>query len=271
MFKRLFKQKKGFTLVEIVVALGLVILLGGFTVTAMTVIPQTKMRQTAQSIKSEFELTRNFAKTHGGQAEYMLTKTEEGLTITRTGENLMEEVTEIQDRNLELFYKLTDDSMEYQLGTTDPADIAADNTIRMTFSQTEGAIIGPHMVDYIIISNGSKNYKFFIKQVTGMMYYDYELEEDQFMENTLNEDITIVKLPRFVWKGEFVDSVALTFDGASQQPDISYDARHIKISGVYRAIDPGTYKITFSLKDPYSSQWVTNSTDDIVLTWKIQN
>ena len=53
------------------------------------------------------------------------------------------------------------------------------------------------------------------------------------------------------------------------QPTLNYDARYIKIGGVYRAKEVGEYQITFSLKDPYSMQWETGGVEDIVLTWVI--
>ena len=52
-------NKKGFTLIEIVVALGLLVMLGGFAITSLSVIPQARMRESAQTIKTEFEIARN--------------------------------------------------------------------------------------------------------------------------------------------------------------------------------------------------------------------
>ncbi len=46
--------------------------------------------------------------------------------------------------------------------------------------------------------------------------------------------------------------------------------RNIKIGGVYRAIEKGTYTISFSLKDPYSTTWEDGTIEDKTLIWKIK-
>lgn len=268
MFKLTKNKNKGFTLIEIVVALGIIVVLSGLTITTLSSIPQARMREYAQTLKSEFELTRNFAKTHGGDAEFSLIKTDEGVLVKRTGENLTTEESLLKDGNFALFYKLTGDDTEYELGTID-ADDVTDATLTMTFSQTKGALIGPHMVDYIIISNGSANYKFMLKHATGMIYYDYELEENELKDNVVNNETLSINIPTFIDHGMFVETMEVEFAGTSVQPEINYDSRYIRISGVYRAIEPGTYKITFSLKDPYSTTWSDGTVEDKYLYWSI--
>lgn len=272
----MIKNKKGFTLIEIVIAFGILVLVGSLTLVSLSAIPQARMRNFAQTIKSEFELTRNFAKTHGGDAVFSIQKNEVGLHIKRTmGENLSTgtvavEEEELKDRKIALFYKMTDDNKIYELGKDD-ADSVSDSTLKMTFSQTHGSIIGPHMLDYIIISNGSNNFKLMIKQSTGMMYYDYEVDENEKEGNIVNNDTTIVQLPYFIASnGELVETIEIPFNGQAIQPEINYDSRYIKIGGVYRHVEPGKFTITFTLKDPYSTMWEDRSTAQKTLTWKIK-
>jgi prepilin-type N-terminal cleavage/methylation domain-containing protein len=268
-FTKRNNSTKGFTLIEVVVALGILVMLSGFVLVSISAIPQARMREYAETMKSEFELTRNFAKTHGGNATFIIKKVDEGLEISRVGKNLTTETQLFEDHNLALFYKESGDETEYELNVSD-ADDVEEATLRMTFSQTNGEIIGPHLLDYIIISNGSKNFKFFIKQSSGMIYYDYELDEEQWVGNVISDEIAAIKLPKFVENGTFKDSVQISWTGTSMQPELSYDARNVRISGEYRAIETGQYTITFSLKDPYSTCWADGTKADIVLTWEIK-
>jgi hypothetical protein len=221
------------------------------------------MRDYAQTIKSEFELTRNFAKTHCGDAMFEIKKTADSLVITRSGKNITSEIHNINDEDLVLFYQRTGDDYENELET--------DATLNMTFSQTQGAIIGPDMLDYIIISNGSKNYKLIIKQNTGMMYYDYEIDDNEFEGNVVNNKRIDVDLPKAIKKGVLSDTVTLEYTGKSIQPELKYDARYIKIGGVYRAIAPGEYEIIFTLKDPYTTKWSDGTTEPKRLKWYIDD
>lgn len=266
MFKK--NKNKGFSLIELITALGIIALLSGFAITSILVIPQARMRETAQTIKSEFELTRNFAKTHGGEATFKIAKIDGGLQITREGKNIITESYTIDDKELTLFYKETKSQDEYELGVKD-ADDVQNATLEMRFSQTDGAIIGPHMLDYIIISNGSKNFKFIIKQSTGMMYYDYEIEQSELEGNMINGTKTTVQVPTFIQGKELKTEVNMTYTGETLQPELNYDARNVKLGGVYRAIYGGTYSITFTLKDPYSMIWSDGTTEPKTLTWKI--
>ena len=270
MVRNMLKNTKGFTLIELVVAIGLMVVLGGFVIVSMSVVPQTRMREAAQTIVSEFELTRNYAKTHGGNAMLTLEKVDEGLKIIHSGQSITTEETLIEDRNFTLYYYDTKTKKEYELGKKGPQDVIK-KTLQMEFSQTEGSIMGPDLVDYIIISNGSKNYKFIIQQDAGAIYYDYELENDMIGENEIKAKTTVQK-PSFVLNGAFTNSVIVLSpdpNGQAIQPEIKYDAKHIKIGGEYRAVHEGTYTITFELKNPYSTTWPDGSTDIITLVWKI--
>ena len=280
---KMIKNKKGFTLLEIVVSLALVLLLGGLTVISLSAISQAKMTKFAQTIKTEFELTRDFAKTHGGEAVFTIELLDDGLkvtrTMTRTGTNVFDtadvqsETSELIDPNLELFYQITGDEQVYHFGNNDHHSVVAtDTTIIMEFSQTAGEIIGPHMLDYITISNGSKNYQLCIKQSTGAMYYDYELDQSEYEGNLTRTEPTepyAVPMPMFVIKDTLDTMVSFTYTGKAIQPNISYDSTRIKIAGEYRAIDKGTYTITFALKDPYSTTWSDGTILPKTLIWKI--
>jgi hypothetical protein len=166
-----------------------------------------------------------------------------------------------------LFYRATKGTGDEQLKIGE--------SLTMTFAQTTGAIIGPDLLDYIIISNGNKDYKLYIEQSTGMMYYSYEIDSTDMVGNTeKDETIMAIPLPKFNQGGEKVDTVIVKCkSGVSVQPDLWYDARYVKISGSYRATDPGEYIIKFSLKDPYSTRWDTDEANDTSvkeLRWTVE-
>ena len=145
----------------------------------------------------------------------------------------------------------------------------------MTFAQTTGAIIGPDLLDYVILSNGNKNYQLYIEQDTGMIYYSYEIDSTDMVGNDeKNDTLTPIPLPKFNQGGKQVDTVTVKYQsGVSVQPDLWYDARYIKISGSYRATEPGVYIIKFSLKDPYSTRWDTEEVNDTAvkeLQWVVE-
>lgn len=265
MFNNLKNNKKGFTLMEIVVAIGVMILFGGFAITTIAVIPQARMRSYAQTIKTEFELTRDFAKTHGGDATLTITKTKDGFVVERSGSNLTKETHTIEDGDVAIFYQKT--------GEVKDVELAEDDSLEMTFSQTHGSIIGPDLLDYLTISNGNKNYKFIIRHSTGVIYYDYEIDESDLEGNYVdNSSIKTVDLPQFIdRRGAFTnDKITLRYSGKSLQPDIKYDARNVKIGGVYRATAGGPFEITFTLKDPYNTRWSDGTVEVKKLTWNIE-
>lgn len=255
---------------ELVVAIGMIALIAGLTITTISVIPQTRMKNLAQTFKTEFELTRSFAKTHGGDASFTLKKIDGGVQILRTSKLNADEEKEFKDGNLTVYYKLTGDTTEYELGVTDPATVK-EKTLTMTFAQTTGKIIGPNKVDYFIFSNGSKNYKFILDHGSGMIYFDYELEDHQIPDNENLGSSIIVSTPTFVRGGAFYTTATeMTYTGKAIQPELNYDARYVKISGVYRAIEKGVYEIEFILKDPYLYTWDDGTVENKYLTWKIK-
>lgn len=270
-------NNKGFTLMEIVVAIGLVAIFSGLAITSLSVVPKARMRENAQSLKTEFELTRNFAKSHGGNAAFKIIKESQGVKLLRTSfDSNKQEVIEseifLNDKKLEIFYTVTGDvANKYQLGTKDYGDIANDKTIEMVFSQTQGAILGPDYIDTIFMSNGNKDYTFHIKHSTGMIYYDYELNNENQRENDIRNNGPNITLPQFIDGGTPCNTIAIEWigDDVTVQPELQYDARNIKIGGVYRASKKGVYTIVFSLKDPYKTQWVSGDVEDKTLTWEI--
>lgn len=264
-------SKKGMTLLEVVMAIGLAALLAGTVIVSLAGIKQTRMVETAQTIKTQFELARDFARTHGGDSAFYIKKdTPGGLTILRESEVGTDEETKIKDNEVEVFYKVHGDETTYQLGTDDHRDVV-DQTIEMRFAQTTGNVTGPNKLDWLRISNGTKDYTLVIQNNTGLMYYDYEIDEEDLDWDTQTEGTTAISLPTFILKGRFVDTVDVKWTGSSVQPEIQYDAKHVKISGVYRATDPGRYQIVFQLKDPYSTYWngASGSTEDVILEWTI--
>ena len=278
-------MKKGFTLIEIVIALAIMVAVGGLTITTLTSIQQAKMKRNVQVIKSELELTRNFAMTHGGQAEISIQKTSEGLLIQRTGQNLTTEEVEIKDRNIEVFYKRTykengdQDMKEYLLGgdgvVGEDAPDVTNKTLVMNFAQTTGKLIGPHRLDYLKISNGSRTFILLIEQESGMVYFDYEMEDGYVINNYIEDLQTIyVETPTFITNSGLFSTEAPTLSPTGEyiQPEINYDSRYIKIGGVYRAKDAcglNPYVIVFTLKDPWTTRWVDDTTAQKTLEWYI--
>lgn len=282
----MIKNKKGFTLIEVVVALGLLVMLGSFTLATLSSVPQFKIKRYAQDIKTSFELTRNYAQTKGGNAVFELDLIDDGISIKQylgkqaepgvaeEGTKLNIEETVIKDKTVFVYYKMTGDDKEYALGYNDHSLIDNNNPrLTMEFSQTKASVIGPHLLDYIRIANGSKSYKLYIQQTTGMIFLDSEVNENEIIAGNkiaATEYITVDR-PTFIQNGLLVeDGVALKFkEGFSQQPELNYDPKHVRISGSYRAEEKGTYRICFSLKNPYEARWKDGTASDIWLTWYI--
>lgn len=278
----MFKNRnKGFTLIEVVVAIGLIAILSGLVLTSLSAIPQAKIKSTANIIKSEFTLSRDFARTHGAEAEFSIKKTEDGLEIIRSGKNIKTETTTIDD-DTEIFYKLTTENDVFQLGKdvvhtrNGVVAVKITDTLTMSFSQTNGEILGPCLLDYIIISNGNKSYKLLFVQKTGDIYFDYDVNLDTLDKNVVDDNVTTVKMPTFMINGLPVQTVTMKRTGETLQPEIIYDPTYIRISGVYRAIEKGEYQISFFLKDPYKTQWEAyvpenaKGQEEYILTWTIE-
>ena len=258
MFRK--NKNKGFTLIEVVVAISIVALLSGFVVVSSFVVPQMKMKQTAQTFKTEFELAKEYAESHGGITQFSIKRTINGAEIATVGvegDKLVDldngdNKKLIDDASLEIRYLRT--------GAGDPQTLEYDESLTFEFSQTEGSIIGPDLVDYIILDNKSKEYKFFVEHETGTLYYDYELGDDYAIKNDINTMSSEgIKTPTFVKDGKVYEGDILTLsrdpNGKTIQPEINYDSQYVKIGGAYRASDIGTYEITFILKDPYETKW----------------
>lgn len=288
MFKKGFKlSKKGFTLIEMVVVIGIIVLFCGFCIATITTIPQTRMKKFVTEIKSDFELARDFSKSHGGTISLYISKLDDGLELKRdvrdsnkrSDYNIKSETVKLTDRKVELYYKETNQTDEKRLG-----DASAKDQIEIQFSQTDGRIIGPDFIDYIKITNGNKLYKLIIMQSTGQVYFDYELKDSEIEENKgaipADEQVR-VDLPCFI-EGQVktTDCFYMPKDDnlSTLQPPIKYDSRYIKISGVYRATeanDSGPYIIYFDLKDPNGTRWDTTNAEEArttkILKWNIVN
>lgn len=258
-------SKKGFTLIELVVVIGIIVLFCGFSIITIATIPQTRMKKFAEEIKYNFELARDFSKTHGGTISLYIKKTNDGLELVRdvresnkhSDYQIKSETIKISDSKIELFYTETNgDGNSVRLGSEDK------NQLEFQFSQTDGTLIGPDFVDYMTISNGNKTYKLVVVQRTGQLYFDYEIDDQYFEQNAgANDTIIEVELPCFIDKQQktytsfWMDSDS---EKTTYQPPIRYDSRYVKISGVYRATGPksnGMYVIYFDLKDPNGCKW----------------
>lgn len=274
-------KNKGFTLIEVVVAIGLIAILSGLVLTSLSAIPQARIKSTANIIKSEFTLSRDFARTHGAEAEFSIRKTADGIEIIRTGKNLKTETTTIDD-GTDIFYKLTAENDVFQLGKdtvhsrNGQAAVKITDTLTMSFSQTNGEILGPHLLDYIIVTNGNKSYKLLFVQKTGDIYFDYDVDMSTLDKNVIDDSMTTVKMPTFMVDGLPVHTIELKHSGETLQPEIIYDPTYIRISGVYRAIERGEYQISFYLKDPYNTRWESHvaenaeGKEEYILTWTIK-
>lgn len=274
-------RNKGFTLIEVVVAIGLIAIFSGFVLASLSAVSQARIKSTANIIQSEFRLTQDFAQTHGSEAEFWIQKTEEGIVIMRTGDNLKTEVTEITD-GTEIFYKLTSGATIYQLGKDTVLDrngfkeIKITDTLKMSFTQTEGQMHGPHPVDWIIVSNGNKSYKLYIVHETGQIYFDYNVDSNTLIENIQPEPLDPVPMPSFMTNGLKTHTVTMKYTGETLQPEIIYDPTYIRIGGVYRAVERGEYQISFVLKNPYTTQWEAHvpenakGQEEYLLTWVIE-
>lgn len=282
-------SKKGFTLIELVVVIGIIVLFCGFSIVTIATIPQTRMKKFAEEIKYNFELVRDFSKTHGGTVSLYIKKTDDGLELVRdVRENnkhadyqIKSETIKISDNKIELFYAPTD-------AEGDPIRLGDDDktSLEFQFSQTDGKIIGPDFVDYMTISNGNKTYKLVVVQRTGQLYFDYEIDDKYAEQNAgASDEIVEVELPCFIDQQQktYTSFWMQKVSGqTTYQPPIRYDSRYVKISGVYRATDPneeGMYVIYFDLKDPNGCRWALNSTPSDpsaytatqTLSWNIRN
>lgn len=278
-------KNKGFSLVEIIVAIGIIAMMAGLTIATVGAIGQTRMKSSMEKMKSMIESTRAYAKTHGGNTYVSIIKTNAGVQIIEvsTAERLDDGTRNdkvissenIDDKTLVLYYKLTGDTTEYQLGARDAINVA-DGILQFTFTEKTGSFNGPHYIDYIRLKNSQKEYKMYFEHQTGMVYLDYEsgakeiIERIENGEQTLNTSSIPVELPRFVYKGQKTkEIVKIKYTGETVQPELAYNSKYAKMSGVYRAKEIGTYNIVFSLKDVFNSQWEDGTISDYMLTWEI--
>lgn len=277
-------KNKGFTLVEMLVAVAIVLAIATISISTMNAIGTSRMRANAEIIKSTIEVARDYAKAHGGNTFLTLIKTQDGLQIietsvaaraddgTRIDKNIGE--TNIDDKNLVVYYKLIGDDTVYQLGTTD-AECVQDNNkmLQFQFSSTTGEFVGSYYVEYLKLANNNKEMKLLFHIKTGTLMFDYEDGADKIVNPTGSATSKSIAMPTFMVGGKAYNSVSLPYDANKiQQPELAYDSRYVSISGIYRAKDVNEdvgYKIVFSLKNPYETKWEDGEIYDYVLTWYI--
>lgn len=263
-------KNKGFTLMEVIAALIILILSSNLVLASVASIQQMRLQQCAQIIKSQCESTRELAKSRGTNAELLVTKVEGGFQITVAGDNVLTETQLVNCGNASLFYKKAGMEGESQLGvsnSSDPTEIIAD-TIKIVFAGGSGDIIGQPILDYIILANGSKNQKLLFQQNGGLVYYDYDSE--YWRPNDADGGRIKIELPYFTQETVGKRAV-LVATGDTIQPEFAYNAQYVKVSGIYREKQPSDkpYVIVFELKDPYTTTWVDGTTDPKVLEWVI--
>ena len=279
MIKR--NKNKGFTLVEMLVAVAILLAVMTLSISTMSAIGTSRMRANAVTIKSTIEVARDYAKAHGGNTYLTLTKNVNGLQIvetstaarkddgTRVDKNIGQ--TNIDDKSLIVYYKLIGDNTEYQLGVNDAPDVK-NSTLYLQFSDRTGEFVGTYYVEYLLLKNSNKEIKMLFDIKNGTVVFDYEKGADQIQNPTGNTNSKTVSMPTFVYGGKAYHTISVKHNGAIQQPELAYDSRYVSLSGIYRAKDvnedPG-YKIVFSLKNPYSTKWEDGQVYDYVLTWYI--
>lgn len=280
MIKR--NKNKGFTLVEMLVAVAILLAVMTLSIATMSAIGTSRMRANAVTIKSTIEVARDYAKAHGGNTYLTLTKNVNGLQIvetstaarkddgTRVDKNIGQ--TNIDDKSLIVYYKLVGDNAVYQLGVNDAPDVR-NSTLYFQFSDRTGEFVGTYYVEYLLLKNSNKEIKMLFDIKGGSIVFDYEKGAENIQIPTSNANSKTVPMPTFVYKGKAYHTISVPYDANKiQQPELAYDSRYVSISGIYRAKDvnedPG-YKIVFSLKNPYSTKWEDGQVYDYVLTWYI--
>ena len=276
-------KNKGFTLVEMLVAVAIMLAVATLSISTMSVIGTSRMRSNAEIIKSTVEVAKDYAKTHGGNTFLSLTKVPNGLQIvetstaarkddgTRVDKNIGQ--TNIDDKALVVYYRLVGDGNEYQLGVNDAACVS-NSTLQFQFSDTTGEFVGSYYVEYLRLVNSNKEMKLLFDIKGGSLVYDYEEAAQNIKYPVSAPTSKTVAMPTFVVGGKAYHSVSVKYNDKIQQPELAYDSRYISLSGIYRAKDvnedPG-YKIIFSLKNPYTTRWEDGQVYDYVLTWYITN
>ena len=260
----MLKDKRGLTLVEILVALAIIVMLAGVSITTIATVQRTSVRKFAEELKVAIEETRDLAMSHGGDSHLKITRKDGGVEAVRTSISNGSDTKFFSDRNATVLYKRTEDDAEEELEEGE--------SLEFNFAMTSGAFLGPDLLDYITITNGYRDYDLIIIQKAGTIEWGYELEDSEIWKQNAEyvSSIESVASPSFVLGGVGgYDEVELPYTGTSQQPELFYNDNYIRISGTYRAIEKGTYTITFKLKDPSAYSWADGSTADKHLTWSI--
>ena len=264
------------------VAVAILLAVMTLSIATMSAIGTSRMRANAAVIKSTIEVSRDYAKAHGGNTFLSLTKNVNGLQIVETSTSARKDdgtrvdknigQTNIDDKSLVVYYKLIGDGNEYQLGVNDAPEVN-NATLYFQFSDITGEFVGSYYVEYLRLENSNKEIKLLFDIKGGSLMYDYEKGADKISNPTPNPNSKIVPMPTFVVGGKAYHTISLPYnENKIQQPELAYDSRYISISGIYRAKDvnedPG-YKIVFSLKNPYNTKWEDGQVYDYVLTWYI--
>lgn len=274
-------KNKGFTLVEMLVAVAIMIAVATLSISTISAIGSAKLRSNTETFKSTIEAAREYSTAHGGNTFVSVIKTQNGLQIVETstaarkddGTRVDKNINEVNlnDKAMNVYYKLVGDATEYQLGKSD-ADCVNNGTLQFQFSSLTGGFVGSYYVDSMRFENSNKDYTLLFSVKTGAMAFDYESDADKIVNKPGAESSKSIEMPTFVVGGKAYATYSMPFNDKIQQPELAYDSRYVSISGIYRAKDvnedPG-YKIVFSLKDPYTTKWADGQIYDYVLTWYI--
>lgn len=275
-------KNKGFTLVEMLVAVAILLAIATLSISTMNAIGTSRMRANAEVIKSTIALASDYSKTHGGNTYVSVIKNYNGLQIvetstaarkddgTRVDKNISE--TNIDDKALVVYYKLIGDTTEYQLGQNDAPGVS-NGTLQFQFSDVTGEFVGSYYVESMRLANSNKEITLLFDIKGGSVLFDYEKGADKIQNPVPSAHSKTVAMPTFVVGGKSYHTISLKYDADKiQQPELAYDSRYVSLSGIYRAKDvnedPG-YKIVFSLKNPHSTMWEDGQVYDYVLTWYI--
>lgn len=275
-------KNKGFTIVEMLVAVAILMAIATLSISTMNAIGTSRMRANAEVIKSAIEVASDYSKAHGGNTFVSVIKNYNGLQIvetstaarkddgTRIDKNIGE--TNIDDKALVVYYKLVGDTTKYQLGVND-ADGISNGTLQFQFSDRTGEFVGSYYVESMTLVNSNKEITLLFDIKGGSIMFDYEKGADKINNPVPSTNSKVVSMPTFVYGGKAYHTISVPYDpNKIQQPELAYDSRYISLSGIYRAKDVNEdlgYKIVFSLKNPHNTMWEDGQVYDYVLTWYI--
>ena len=257
------RDKKGFTLIEILVAFGIVAIIATLSIATINSISKSRVKDAANTIKQELQEVQELGKSHGGDASLIIKKTDTGVDLIRSSLSIKNETKTIKNADLHVYFTRIDDNTTYELG--EDAD-----QIQLQFQQTTGSFIGSDLLKTMTLSANETQVTLVFHRQSGLVSYDYESEDLPSNEETLSDVVTTVDIPSIIVNGhDGNNNVSYAYTGESIQPNVSYNNRYVKIGGEYRKTEKGTYQIIWRLKDPSTTTWADGTTSEKYSYWTI--